>query len=59
MKTAFRRWWLSRKLRALLREIDVVNRERRNAVMAEHVLRRDAARVNNELIHLRIRGDRA
>jgi hypothetical protein len=59
MKTAFRRWWLSHKLRNIARDLDLVYADRRNTVRAEQHLRRKADAVNAELMRLLIRGDRA
>lgn len=55
MKTAFRRWRLSRKLRNIARDLDLVYKDRRNTVRAEQHLRRKADNLNAELFHLQLK----
>lgn len=54
MKTVIRRWILTRRLRALKRETDIVFEIRRESVRRESQLRREANAVSAELLQLEL-----
>lgn len=55
MKAVARRWLLSRKLRALKREIDYVYQVRRETVRRESALKYKADKISCELMTLEFR----
>jgi hypothetical protein len=54
MKTQIRRWLLTRKLRTLKRETDFVFHMRRETVLRESQLRREADAISAELLRIEL-----